>query len=149
MIVQNVMFPKEDWESMDDAKAWLKEHEDLMKLFEMAFAVIKVNAEPKIKIFETKEGRILSEKNRQLLQECTQMLMKTGNMLQELLDSTERDDGKSADKIEPDIKDNTLTLENVSAKALDILQKNNKQKKIDEIMDRKFDEMRKKGIVQV
>jgi hypothetical protein len=78
MTIQNLMFPKEDEWTMDSAKAWLADHQDLLK----SFIPEEINE-------VTKEGRVLSGKNRTLISNCVAGMMKTMEALNDLLDETD------------------------------------------------------------
>ena len=97
MTVQNLMFPKEDDWTMDNAKTWLADHKDLLK------AVTLVMEEPEV---EEKAGRVLSAKNRELIATALSGMKAASGALEGLLTATEEVEEEFAiDEDELEVKD--------------------------------------------
>ncbi len=123
MTMQNVMFPKEDKWTLDEAKAWLKEHDDLLKLiddillaykdydvdgfqeavYELFESAKSVNDDLKAEEIIEKSGRTLSAKTRKTINDAVSAMTAANEALNKLLseaDKIDNEEPKTIDKPE-------------------------------------------------
>lgn len=75
LTLQSLRFPKDDDWTLSKAKAWVKAHPDITK-DKLEDILLKMLQEEKQESQIEKEGRVLSQKNRTLIQECITALSK-------------------------------------------------------------------------
>ncbi len=98
MTVQNLMFPKEDDWTLDAAKKWKSEHENLLKFIECAVSEL-ITAELCVtddeiiytypERLDDKSGRVLSGKNKEIITRAVGAMKEAAAALDELLSATE------------------------------------------------------------
>lgn len=92
MTVQNLMFPKEDEWTLDAAKAWKEAHGDLLKMYEyiLTLDLSGITTSAIHNETEEKSGRVLSAKNRAVINAAVEAMDKAKAALDELLAATEQ-----------------------------------------------------------
>jgi len=96
MVIQSLIFPKEDEWTMEKAKQWLSEHGDLLK--EVVDGVVKEIMEMFYVPDEEKVGRVLSSKNKEIIKRAVSAMQEAVSALEALLASVESDDNPDDEK---------------------------------------------------
>lgn len=169
MILQSLIFPKEDDWTLADAKKWLKEHDDLLKSIEDILEILfKEFFEATLKITNDeieKTGRTLSAKTRKTMTQAVSAMTTAVNALNILLEESDKqDDDKtvkpkrslsyeemesllSADDGNGDKKTQSRTINEMELRGLfktvsDDITSEKRQKETEDIL-------RKRGVVQL
>jgi len=96
MVIQSLIFPKEDEWTMEKAKRWLSEHGDLLK--DVIDGVVKEVMEMFYAPDEEKVGRVLSSKNKEIIKRAVSAMQEAVSALEALLASVESDDNTDDEK---------------------------------------------------
>jgi len=159
MVVQNLMFPKEDDWTVDEAKKWLSEHEDVVKTYFELLLTKYIATEdgfimvPADEIPEEKSGRVLSAKNAGLVKECITDMTKATESLTKLLEAAEPQEVEPDKEKEPGpVTSRTVTTDEVTAMKNSMSNRFKSKVDIEEEKRRlkqKMEESRKRGKVLV